>query len=207
MIKLYGHELSGNSYKVKLLLALLGVDYEWVKVDLLKGEHKSQDFLALNPFGQVPVLIDDSTTIADAQAILVYLARRYGSDQWLPLEAESLSRIVRWLSTTAGEIRQGPESARLYYLFNATSINLEQANQKAEFILTQLNQHLADREWLELGRPTIADVAAFPYVALAADGKLSLNNYPNVVAWIKRIRQLPNFVWMAGIAAPESTTV
>ena len=207
MIELYGHELSGNSYKVKLLLALLGVNYEWVKVDLLQGEHKSQNFLALNPFGQVPVLIDGSTTIADAQAILVYLARRYGSDQWLPLEAEPLSRIVRWLSTTAGEIRQGPESARLYYLFNATSINLERANQKSEFILTQLNQHLAAREWLELGHPTIADIAVFPYVALAADGKLLLDNYSNVVAWIERIRKLPNFVGMAGLAAPASTAV
>ena len=207
MIKLYGHELSGNSYKVKLLLALLGVDYEWVKVDLLQGEHKSQNFLALNPFGQVPVLIDGSTTIADAQAILVYLARRYGSEQWLPLEAEPLSRIVRWLSTTAGEIRQGPESARLYYLFNATSINLERANQKSEFILTQLNQHLAEREWLELGHPTIADIAVFPYVALAADGKLLLDNYSNVVVWIERIRKLPNFVGMDGLAAPASTAV
>ena len=207
MIKLYGHELSGNSYKVKLLLALLRVDYEWVKVDLLQGEHKSQNFLALNPFGQVPVLIDGSTTIADAQAILVYLARRYGSDQWLPLEAEPLSRIIRWLSTTAGEIRQGPESARLYYLFNATSINLERANQKSEFILTQLNQHLAEREWLELGHPTIADIAVFPYVALAADGKLLLDNYSNVVAWVERIRKLPNFVGMAGLAAPASVAV
>jgi len=205
MIKLYGHEMSGNSYKVKLLLALLGVDYEWIKVDLLKGEHKSQDFLALNPFGQVPVIVDDSTTIMDAQAILVYLARRYGSEQWLPLEAEPLSRVVRWLSTTAGEIRQGPESARLYYLFNVTNIHLERANQKAKFILMQLNQHLADRQWLELGHPTIADVAVFPYVALAADGKLSLDNYSNVVAWIERIKKLPNFVGMIGIAAPAAT--
>lgn len=135
MIKLYGYELSGNSYKVKLMLSLLRLEYEWIKVDLLKGEHKSAEFLALNPFGQVPVLVDH-VVFQDAQAILVYLARRYGSEQWLPDDPESLSRVVRWLSTTAGEIRQGVESARRYYLFNATSINLEQANQKAEFILT-----------------------------------------------------------------------
>ncbi|BAZ23274.1 glutathione S-transferase domain protein [Kalymmatonema gypsitolerans NIES-4073] len=202
MIKLYGHELSGNSYKAKLMLSLLGLDYEWIKVDLLAGAHKQPEFLALNSFGQVPVLVDENTVLPDAQAILVYLARQYGGESWLPREAEPMSRVIRWLSTTAGEIRQGPEAARLYYLLKATSINLEQANQKAEFILTQLNNHLADREWLALERPTIADVAVFPYVALAPDGKISLDNYPNVLAWIERVKHLPGFVGMIGIAEP-----
>ncbi len=125
MIKLYGHELSGNCHKVRLFLSLLNLEYEWLKVDLMKGEHKSPEFLSLNSFGQVPVLVDGDTTVVDAQAILVYLARCYGGDQWLPLDAVSLSQIVRWLSTTAGEVRQGPESARLYYLFNATNINID----------------------------------------------------------------------------------
>jgi len=202
MIKLYGDFPSGNSYKAKLLLSLLGVEYEWVRVDLLKGEQKSPAFLALNPFGQLPVLVDGDVTLADAQAILVYLARRYGGDQWLPLDPEPLSRVVRWLSIAAGEVRQGPESTRLYYLFKATSINLERANQKATFILTQLDQHLASREWLECGRPTIADVAVFPYVALASDGKIALDGYPHILAWIDRVKHLPGFVGMAGIEAP-----
>jgi len=202
MIKLYGHELSGNSYKAKLMLSLLSLDYEWIKVDLLAGAHKQPEFLALNSFGQVPVLVDENTVLADAQAILVYLGRQYGGEAWLPREAEPMSRVIRWLSTTAGEIRQGPEAVRLYYLFNATSINLEQANQKAAYILTQLNDHLADRQWLELERATIADVAVFPYVALANDGKISLDNYSNVLAWIDRVKHLPGFVGMIGIAEP-----
>ena len=202
MIKLYGHELSGNSYKAKLMLSLLSLDYEWIKVDLLAGAHKQPEFLALNSFGQVPVLVDENTVLADAQAILVYLGRQYGGEAWLPSEAEAMSRVIRWLSTTAGEIRQGPEAVRLYYLFNATSINLEQANQKAAYILTQLNDHLADRQWLELERATIADVAVFPYVALANDGKISLDNYSNVLAWIDRVKHLPGFVGMIGIAEP-----
>ncbi|MEH2171101.1 MAG: glutathione S-transferase family protein [Nostoc sp.] len=204
MIQLYGHELSGNSYKAKLMLSLLGLDYEWVKVDLLAGAHKQPEFLALNPFGQVPVLVDENSILADAQAILVYLARQYGSQQWLPLEAEPMSRVIRWLSTTAGEIRQGTESARLFHLFKATSINLEWANQKSEFILTQLNNHLAEREWLELGHPTIADVAVFPYIALANDGKISLQAYPNVGAWIERVKHLPGFIVMIGIEEPAA---
>jgi glutathione S-transferase len=199
MIKLYGHEMSGNSYKVRLLLELLKIDYEWIKVDLMTGEQKSSEYLALNSFGQVPLLVDGDTKLADAQAILVYLSRQYGGDQWLPLEALPLAQVVRWLSTTAGEVRQGPENARLHYLFGATTINIERAHQKAEHILTQLNQHLSTRTWLEFERPTIADIAVFPYVALARDGKIDLDIYPHVLAWIDRIKQLPGYIPMAGI--------
>jgi glutathione S-transferase len=200
MIQLYGHEMSGNSYKVRLFLELLNLEYEWNKVDLMKGEHKSPEYLALNPFGQVPLLIDGETKLADAQAILVYLARQYGGEQWLPTDALALAQVVRWLSTTAGEVRQGPENARLYYRFNATNINIERAHQKSEHILTQLNQHLSDRQWLEFDRPTIADVSIFPYVALARDGKINLDSYPNVIVWIDRVKQLPGFVGMTGIS-------
>jgi glutathione S-transferase len=200
MIKLYGHEMSGNSYKARLFLELLNIDYEWIKVDLMKGEHKSPEYLALNPFGQVPVLVEGDTKLADAQAILVYLARQYGGEQWLPLDALPLAQVVRWLSTTAGEVRQGPENARLYHLFGATSINLDRANQKSQYILAQLDQHLSTRTWLEFERPTIADVAVFPYVALARDGKINLDAYSNVLTWIDRVKQLPGFIPMAGIS-------
>lgn len=201
MIQLYGHEMSGNSYKVRLLLELLNLEYEWIKVDLMKGEHKQPEYLALNPFGQVPLLVDGETKLADAQAILVYLARQYGGEQWLPTEALPLAQVIRWLSTTAGEIRQGPENARLYHLFKATNINIDRVQQKADHILTQLDQHLGQNTWLELNRPTIADVAVFPYVALARDGQIDLDKYPNVLAWIDRVKQLPGFIGMAGIPA------
>jgi glutathione S-transferase len=200
MIKLYGHEISGNSYKARLLLSLLNLEYEWIKIDLLKGEQKSPEYLAMNPFGQVPLLIDGETQVADAQAILVYLARQYGGDRWLPLDAIPLSQVVRWLSTTAGAVRQGVENARLYHLFGAaTNINIDRATQKSAFILTQLNQHLSTHTWLEFDRPTIADIAVFPYVALARDGKIDLDPYPHVLAWIDRIKQLPGYIPMAGV--------
>ncbi|MGD1856629.1 MAG: glutathione S-transferase family protein [Leptolyngbyaceae cyanobacterium] len=199
MTTLYGHALSGNSYKVRLLLELLNLKYNWVQVDLPKGEHKSPEYLAINPFGQVPTLVDGDVTLADAQAILVYLARQYGGEQWLPIEALELAQIVRWLSTTAGEVRQGPENARLYHLFGATAINIERAHEKSAFVLTQLDKHLLDNTWLALNRLTIADVAVFPYVALARDGQVDLTPYPNVLAWIDRVKQLPAFLPMAGI--------
>jgi glutathione S-transferase len=185
MLKIYGHEVSGNSYKVKLFASILNLEYEWVRIDLLKGEQKSPEHLARNPFGQVPTIEDGDVTLSDAQAILVYLAKKYGDDRWLPDDAISLAQVVRWLSITAGEVRQGVENARLYHLFGAgTKINIERATLKSEFILNQLNQHLSERTWLEFERPTIADIAVYPYVGLARDGKIELDNYPNVLSWI-----------------------
>ena len=203
MLKLYGHARSGNVYKVKLLLALMKLDYEWIDIDVLNGEHKQSEFLALNPFGQIPVLTDDDVVIADAQAALVYLARRYGnrpdSPNWFPLEAVAIAEVVRWLSITTGEVRQGPESARLYHLLKVSAINIERANQKTQFILNQLDRHLAEQDWLAGNSITIADISVFPYVALAPDGKIDLSPYPQVLAWIERVKHLPNFVGMAGI--------
>ncbi|MFM6152275.1 MAG: glutathione S-transferase family protein [Cuspidothrix sp.] len=200
MIKLYGHEISGNSYKVRLMLSLLNLEYEWIKVDLIKGEHKTPEYLAMNPFGQVPLLVDGEIQLADAQAILVYLARQYGGEKWLPVDALPMAQIIRWLSTAAGEVRQGPENARLYYLFGAgTNINIERATQKSAFILNQLDQHLSTHNWLEFERPTIADVAIYPYIALARDGKINLDEYSNVLNWIERVKELPGYIPMLGI--------
>lgn len=207
MIQLYDVELSGNCYKVRLMLSLLGLEYERVPIALNKGEHKTEEFLKLNPLGQVPVLKDDDVVIRDAQAILVYLARRYGGEDWLPTEAEPMSKVVQWLSVAANEIQHGVAAARLHFLFNA-KIDLEQAQNKAYQTLQILNKHLSERLWLECvdaerlaarHRPTIADVACFPYVALAPDGKISLEPYPHVVGWIKRIKQLPGYVDMPGV--------
>jgi glutathione S-transferase len=201
MLRLHGHELSGNSTKVRLLLDLAGIPYEWVRVDLMKGEHKGEAFLALNPFGQVPVLEDGDTTLADAQAILYYLAVRQGDGRWLPTDPLGQARVVRWLSTAAGEVRQGPESARLHHLFGVKAIPIERAQEKAAFILDQLDRHLSDRLWLECDRPTIADIAVFPYVALAGDGGIDLAPYPHVRAWIARFQALPGYRPMKGLDA------
>lgn len=199
MIKAYGFKLSGNSYKVRLLLELLKVDYDWKEMDLANGEHKSPDYLAVNPLGQVPALVDGETKLTDAQSILVYLAKQYGNEQWLPTETLPMIKVINWLFTTAGEVRQGPESARLYHLFGVKNINVERTYQKSEHILTYLNQHLSTRTWLELERPTIADVAVFPYVALSGDGKIDLGAYAHILTWIEQVKQLPGFISMPGL--------
>lgn len=198
MIKFYNHELSGNCYKVRLMLSLLELYYQLITVDLIKGEQKSSQFLKLNPLGQVQVLVDGDVVIRDAQAILVYLARRYGSEDWLPMEAELMGKVMQWLSTAADEIQHSLAAARKYFLLNA-KIDLESAQKRADEILQIMDEHLAQQQWLECDRPTIADIACFPYVGLAADGKISLEAYPDVIAWIKRIKQLPGYIGMSGL--------
>jgi glutathione S-transferase len=197
-MKLYSHPLSGNSHKVRLMLSLLGLAHEEIVVDLLKGEHKSASFLEMNPLGQVPVLIDGDVTLRDSQAILTYLARRYGSETWLPSDPVGLARVVQWLSFAANEVHHGPFLARLHFLLNLP-LDIGLAQERARAALKILDDHLATRAWLELDRPTIADIAVFPYVGLAREGKVALDDYRHVIAWIERVRALPGFVSMQGL--------
>ena len=198
MLKLYDQTLSGNCYKARLMLSLLRLEYELLPVNLKAGEHKTEQFLQLNPLGQVPILVDGDVVVRDSQAILVYLARRYGSEDWLPLEAEAMSKVMQWLSFATNDIQYGLAAARRYYLVNA-QLDIEQAQQKAHQTLQVLNQHLETRNWLECDRPTIADIACFPYVRLAPDGKVSLKAYPRLFAWIENTKQLPGYVGMPGL--------
>ena len=198
MIKIYDLELSGNCHKVRLMSALLGVEYELIPVDFAGGEHKSPQFLQLNPLGQIPVVVDNDIILRDSQAILVYLARKYGDETWLPLDAQSMAKVMQWLSFAANEINNSLFIARLYFRFNM-DVDWESAQQKGKQVLQIMNEHLQNRDWLELDRPTIADIACYPYVGLAPEGKVSLDAYPNVFAWIERIKQLPGYIGMPGL--------
>ena len=197
-MKLYDLELSGNSYKVRLLLSLLKVEYEIVPVNLLEGEHKQEPFLSLNPKGEVPVLEDGDFLLADSQAILVYLAEKLDRTDWYPEDARLRAEIQSWFSFAVAEITRGPEYARLAKLFNI-DVDYDATVVKSEQALRLLNNHLAEREWLVGDKPTIADVAMFPYVALSGDGEISLEPYTHVQAWLERFKALPNFTAMPGI--------
>ncbi len=107
-MKLYSHPLSGHSHRARLFLSLIGVDVDVVEVDLAAREHKSASFLALNPFGQLPVLEDEDVIISDSNAILVYLAKKYAPEGWLPEDPAAAAAVQRWLSVAAGEIAYGP---------------------------------------------------------------------------------------------------
>ncbi|MDF2182564.1 glutathione S-transferase [Neptuniibacter sp. CAU 1671] len=197
-MKLYDLELSGNCYKVRLFAALTGVPLEVIPVDFLAGEHKQPHMLAMNPWGEIPILVDGDVVLRDAQAILVYIAKNNDLEAWLPSNPAEMAEVVQWLSTAANEIQHGPNSARLVDKFGY-ALDKQTTLKTSERILSLLEQHLSQHDWLALNRPTIADCAVMPYVALAPEGGVSLTPYPAVQRWIERIRQLPGFISMPGI--------
>lgn len=198
MIQLHDVELSGNCYKVRLFAALAGIPLQTCPVDLAAGEQKGDRFLALNPWAQVPVLVDGNVVLRDSHAILVYLASRSGAQGWWPNDAESQGRIMQWLSASAGEIQSGPASARLVEKFGY-DLNKPEALKRSVHTLRLIDGHLERNDWLELNRPTIADCAVFPYVAWAPEGGVGLDPYPAIRAWISRIKSLPGFLPAPGI--------
>ncbi|MEI5998674.1 glutathione S-transferase [Paraburkholderia bengalensis] len=192
-MKLYYHPLSGHSHRAHLFLSLLGIEHELIEVDLAAAEHKSAEFLKLNRFGQVPVLVDGDTTIADSNAILVYVARKFGKADWLPQTPALEADVQRWLSVAAGEIAFGPAAARLITVFGA-KYNAEELIARAHGILKLIDEALAGRDFIARPHPTIADVALYSYIARAPEGNVDLSFYPNVNAWLRRIEALPGFV-------------
>lgn len=196
MIKLYRYPLSGHSHRVELMLSLLGVPAELVLVDLKQRAHKTPEFLAtLNHFGQVPVIDDNGVVLADSNAILVYLAGKYGNTQWLPTEPVAQARVQRWLSAAAGPLHAGPAAARLVTVFGA-ALDAEAAISRSYGLLHVLEQQVGHSRFLAGDVPSIADIAHYTYIAHAPEGNVSLNDYPQVRAWLGRIEALPGFVGM-----------
>lgn len=192
-MKLYYHPLSGHAHRARLFLSLLGIPHELQYVDLAKREHKSEAFLAINPFGQVPVLDDDGTLICDSNAILVYLAKKTGRTDWLPEDPAGAAAVQRWLSVAAGQIAHGPAQARLINVFKAP-YRPEEVIPRSHAILALIEGALDRREWIAADQPTIADVALYSYVERAPEGDVDLKPYPNIRQWLGRIEALPGFV-------------
>jgi glutathione S-transferase len=195
-LRLHRFPLSGHAHRAELFLSLLGIRAALVDVNLARGEQKSPEFLAKNPFGQVPVLEDGDVVIADSNAILVYLALRYDrSGRWYPLEPVAAAQVQRWLSVAAGQLAYGPAAARRAAVFGA-QLDREQAKTAANALFALMDKHLGTRSFLASDEPTIADVAMYSYTDRAPEGGVSLDAYPNVLAWLRRIEALPGFVPM-----------
>jgi glutathione S-transferase len=194
-ISLFRHPLSGHAHRVELMLSLLNLPTELVFVDLAKGAHKQQEFLAKNPLGQVPVLDDNGTLLNDSNAILVYLATTYGEGRWLPTDAVGAAQVQRWLSIAAGQIASGPARARLITVFGAP-YNAEEVIGQSHALLKVIEGEMQGRQFLVGAQPSIADIASYTYIAHAPEGNVSLAEYPNIRAWLARIEALPRFVPM-----------
>ena len=198
-IKLYRHPLSGHSHRAEMFIRMLGLPLTLIDVDLVNGEQRQAAFLSLNRFGQVPVIEDDGTVVADANAILTYLALRYGAEHWLPREPLHAARVQQWLSQAAGALSRGAATARAINVFRLQR-DTSAAVQEAHWLFVRVEAALADgnEPWLAGGAlPTIADVAMYTYTAHAPEGGASLDAYPAVRAWLERIEALTNFMPMA----------
>jgi glutathione S-transferase len=204
MIKLYDYILSADCYKIRLMLALLGREFEPVKINIHPGkQHQSAEFLSVNPRGRIPVLDDDGLVVSDPIAILSYLALRYDAGRtWLPDDAALAARIMMWLAFSAAELDRISQ-IRTNAVTSAGG-DPPGAMQDAYNVLAILEDHLAEgeltgRSWLVGDQPTIADIAVFPPVILAPDGEVSLDGFPAIWRWLDRVKRLPGFIVMPGI--------
>lgn len=205
-MRLYDFEYSGNCWKVRLLLDMLGLDYERVPVNSSRGETQTESFKAVSGRGQIPVLEDGDLRLWDSQAILFYLARRYGgsdggegsnSGAWLPQDPAGEAKVLQWLAVSENELLYGLARARMALKFGRPfDVPACQAEGRAG--LAVLEARLVEHEWLVGERPTIADLACYTYVALAHEAEVALEAYPAVQAWCARIADLPGYRPMQG---------
>lgn len=204
-IVLYWFPLSGHSHRVQLALALMGLPHEIRLIDLKTGQHKTPEFLAINPQGKLPAIDDDGTVIYDSNAILAYLALKYdATGQWFPRDPVTAAEIVRHLSFAAGPVEFSAADARLVNVFGA---KIDQANTSRieQKWFPIFDAELAGKTFLVGDRPTIADVANYTYVAHAPEGGIDLEPYPNIRAWLARVEALPGFVPMQRTAVGLQT--
>jgi glutathione S-transferase len=193
-IKLYRNRMSGHCHRIELFLSLLELPCELIDIDLRAGEQKQAAFLALNALGQVPVMDDAGTLIADSNAILIYLAHRY-APAYLPTDAVGLAQLQRWLSVAAGPLTFGAAAARRAHIFTQNpDTSAQQA--LAQSVFKMMEDHLQEREFLLGAAISIADLALYTYTAIAPEGGISLAPYPQLRAWLSRIEALPRFVPM-----------
>jgi glutathione S-transferase len=199
MYKLYSMQRSGNSYKVRLALALLGAPYQAIEVDILRGESRTPDFLAKNPSGQVPLLeIAEGRYLAESNAILWYLAvgtslapesrmDRAEALQWMFFEQHALEPNIGaayfWLSL----VRGGRE---------LQTHALEDWMERGYAALQVMENHLKTHDFFAAGQLTVADIALYGYTHVADQCDFDLAAFPSIGTWLRRVEQMPGFVSM-----------
>lgn len=196
MLRLHTTMGSVNGYKVRLLLAILGVDYEIVDVDMYGGEHKREPYLSLNRFGQMPAMEDGDFVIADSHACLVYLARKYDeSGAWVPTDPQGSSKVAEWLSKSANEIHQGPWMARAKVRRpDAITLSDEEIHARCDHILGLMEGHLSERDWLTLDHATIADISCFAPIHFLPESGYPTDRWQAVTNWLGHVRAIPGAI-------------
>jgi glutathione S-transferase len=196
MLTAYGMKSSGNCYKVELLLEQLGRPYRWVEIDSAAGETRTPQYLAMNPNGKVPLLeVEPGRWLAESNAILCYLAE--GSRYW-PGDAWQRAQVLQWLFFEQYSHEPYIAVARFICRWLAADhprrADLPRLHERGAQALAVMEQHLARQPFFAGDTYTIADIALFAYTHAAADGGFDLGAYPQVQAWLDRVRAQPGFV-------------
>jgi glutathione S-transferase len=196
-MKLYNFTPSGNCWKIRMFLNMIGQKAERQDLDLLKGEHKAPAFLAINPAGQVPTFVDGDVTISDSATILVYLATKYGDPKWIPTDPVEIGEVYKWFTAVGDGVDQGTFAARMVKLFNAP-YDYEASVARGVALLEKLDTHLERNDWLAGKAVSIADIHMYPYVRLAEEGGIPLSSYKHLNAWFERIEVLEGYLPIDG---------
>lgn len=200
-LRLYDYILSASCYKIRLMAALLGQSLDLVAVDFHPGrEHKGLAMRRLSPAGTLPVLVADDLVLTETTAMLVYLA--HGTPWMGNTSAIGLAQVQGWLAFSA-RLGSSLGMARLHDMLHF-KVDIAAARADGISCLRQIEAHLTERRlagqtFLSADRPTIADIACFPNVALAPDGGVSLDDYPAIRLWLRAVRSLDRFIEMPGI--------
>ena len=196
MLKVYGDPISGNCYKVKLLLTQIALPFEWVDVDVTKGETRTPGFLAMNPNGRIPLLeIEPGLWLPESNAILCYLAE---GTPYLPDERLDRARVLQWLFFEQYSHEPYIATSRYWIRF------LRKAEEYAEQIAAKrpggyaalgvMETELSGRDWFAAGRYTVADIALYAYTHVAHEGGFDMSRYPAIGRWLERVAAQPGHV-------------
>ncbi|WP_321346233.1 glutathione S-transferase family protein [Halopseudomonas oceani] len=197
-MKLYDDPMSGNGYKVRLLLSHLGLSYQYIPIDILRGESRTEAFLQKNLNGRIPVLeLDDGSHLAESNAILYFLSQ--GTEYW-PAERYTQAQVMQWLFFEQYSHEPNIATPRFWLktgILDDTPFNTELLTQKQRAgnqALAVMNQHLASHTFFVSERYSIADIALYAYTHVAGEGGFELSQYPAVVAWLQRVREQPRHI-------------
>jgi glutathione S-transferase len=199
MYTLYSMHSSGNSYKVRMLLARLGLAYRLVETDLFRGETKTPEFLAKNPEGRIPVLeLPDSGFLAESNAILVYLA---DGTPYYPDNKLARAEVLRWMFFEQHSHEPAIAAAR-YWLHlvkggrELRTHEIDQWMERGYEALALMERHLTGRRYFAGERTTVADLALYAHTHVAQEGEFDLGGFPNVVDWLARVASEPGHLRM-----------
>jgi glutathione S-transferase len=193
MLTFYDGQYSGNTWKVRLLLRQLAIPHQTVKLDVFKGEVRTPEFRAKNPFGRVPFITDGDFALAESNAILLYLAR---GSRLLPSDERQVALAQQWMFYEQNQVELNIGLPRLFRLLKDPQAERLDPyfRPRAVAALKVLERHLASRAFLVGDAYSVADIALCAYTQLAPDAGHDLTAYPSVSAWLARVRAQPGFV-------------